>query len=250
MKKEDWDKLLKKYLEGETSLPEEEKLREYFSEDDSKETDKPMTDIFAAFQEMGQLTGPEDLPGRIDTILSEEEYDRKKSAPVARLNGINLLIRVAAVLLLTVGGFAAGMWYANTGSSGKKALDADVLSARFEQASASERIKLIRTEYDKSGENSGMEQVLIQAMNNDDNVNVRLAAAEALFHFRSDPYVRKALIRSLANQTDPNVQITLIDMLVKMHEKSAISEMRVLLLKKDLNPIVRYKLENGVGALS
>ncbi len=250
MKKEDWDKLLKKYLAGETTLAEDEKLREYFSEDDHSEAEKSMSDIFTAFREMGQLTGPENLPDHIDKLLTENEFDRNQGAPVARLNGLNLLMRVAAVLLITLGGFAAGLWYANGGPATKNTANVNILSARFEQASASERIKLIRTEYDKSGENRGMEQVLIQAMNNDDNVNVRLAAAEALFHFRSDPGVRKALIRSLANQTDPNVQITLIDMLVKMHEKNAITEMRVLLLKKDLNPVVRYKLEDGVGALS
>lgn len=249
MKTEDWDKLLKKYFEGETSLEEEKRLREHFAEGDGTESDKPTSDIFVAFREMGQLTGPETFQDHIDEFAGDNESAPKPGSPVSKMNGLRVLGRIAAVLVLTLGGFAAGIWYAGSRSVTKNTNVMDALTTRFEQASASERIRLIRSEYDKYGENSGMEQVLIQALNSDDNVNVRLAAANALFHFRADPLVRNAMIRSLPNQTDPNVQIALIDMLVKMHEKSAVTEMRVLLLKKDLNPIVRYKLEDGVGTL-
>jgi flagellar basal body-associated protein FliL len=197
-----------------------------------------------------QLSAPDDFWDKTDALLSEKETGDNPGAAVSRMNGWHLISRIAAVLLLTLGGFWAGTWYANNNSNIENATKTNVLAAKFEQASASERIKLIQTEYDKSSENAGIEQVLIQALNNDDNVNVRLAAAGALFHFRSDPNVRKALIRALPSQTDPNVQIALIDLLVKLHERKAVPEMRVMLLKNDLNPVVRYKLEDGLGSLS
>lgn len=247
MKTEDWDRLLEKYLEGETTLKEEQKLRNHFAGQNVPDKDKAESDILSAFSELRQLKSNRDLP---DSMFIENETIRTGGSTSFRTRGLHVLGRVAAVLILTLGGFAAGIWYANNGPARIKNGNADLLETRFEQASASERVRFIRAEYDKSGENNTIKQILIRALNNDDNVNVRLAAAEALYHFRSDQSVRKALIRSLPNQTDPNVQIALIDMLVRLHEKKAVPEMQVMLLKKDLNPVVRYKLEDGVGTLS
>ncbi len=250
MKTEDWDRLLEKYFDGKTTLKEENNLRDYYVGQDEDHPSNETSGIFHSYNELKQLSATDDFWDKTDALLSENESASDSGAVVSRMNGWHLISRIAAVLLLTAGGFFAGTWYANSDRITETAMNTSLLAAKFEQASVSERIKLIQTEYDKSSENAGIEQVLMQALNNDDNVNVRLAAAGALFHFRSDPNVRKALIRSLPNQTDPNVQIALIDLLVKLHEKKAVPEMRVMLLKNDLNPVVRYKLEDGVGSLS
>lgn len=249
MKTEDWDKLLEKYFDGNTTRDEEDQLRDHYAGQNDDNPADEISDIFHSYDELGQLSVSEDFWDKTEALLPENVSTGDPGAEVSRMNGWHLISRIAAVLLLTLGGFFAGTWYADSSRVMKTNTHSSVLAARFEQASASERIKLIQTEFDKSSENKGIERVLIQALNNDDNVNVRLAAAEALYHFRSDQSVRKALIRSLPNQTDPNVQITLIDMFVRLHEKKALPEMRVMLMKNDLNPVVRYKLEDGVGTL-
>ena len=67
--------------------------------------------------------------------------------------------------------------------------------------------------------------VLVRTMNGDPNTNVRLAALEALGKFHTEPNVRKALIESLSTQKDPVIQIALIQLMVKMKERSVIEQL-------------------------
>lgn len=122
-----------------------------------------------------------------------------------------------------------------------------------QQASASERISAV---YSSSRLQQGNPQldaeitdILIYTMNNDQNVNVRLAAAEALFKFRTEPRIGKALTNSLAQQNDPLMQITLIDMLVEMKQKSALNEMQKMLLRAETQDVVKQRLESSIAEL-
>ncbi|MBK8054641.1 MAG: hypothetical protein IPK35_15590 [Saprospiraceae bacterium] len=68
--------------------------------------------------------------------------------------------------------------------------------------------------------------VLIHTLNNDPSDNVKLAALESLENFVSEPYVKKSLIASLKTQTDPIIQIKLINIL---------SNARVNAIEEELN---------------
>jgi HEAT repeat protein len=92
-------------------------------------------------------------------------------------------------------------------------------------------------------------QVLINTLNFDPNPNVRLAACEALFRLRTDPRVGEAFVQSLPIQTDPNVQITLIEMLVELHERRAVPQLERLAKQRDALPVVRKQAEAGIGVL-
>jgi hypothetical protein len=60
---------------------------------------------------------------------------------------------------------------------------------------------------------------LFTTLNNDLNVNVRLVALEALTQFAKDAIVREGLVKSLAVQDSPMVQVALADVMVKLQEK-------------------------------
>ena len=92
-------------------------------------------------------------------------------------------------------------------------------------------------------------QLLINTLNFDENVNVRLAACQALAHFENEPLVREGLIQSLKIQTDPNIQITLIEVLVFMKEKRASQAMEQLSQDKQTMDIVRLKAEEAAAKL-
>src|SRR5690606_11397713 len=66
---------------------------------------------------------------------------------------------------------------------------------------------------------------LVNVLNMDDNVNVRIAAADALFKFGGKDIVRKAFIQALSREEDPNLQIRLINMLVMLNETRAIPKL-------------------------
>jgi len=62
---------------------------------------------------------------------------------------------------------------------------------------------------------------LLQAVNHDGNINVRLSAVDALQKFASGPEVALAMVDSIAQQESPLVQIALIDMLVQLDARGA-----------------------------
>jgi HEAT repeat protein len=74
-------------------------------------------------------------------------------------------------------------------------------------------------------------------------VNVRLAAVDALRNFTGNPVGRKGLVQALAKQDSPLVQIAILDQIVEVHEKSAVSAVQFLLSSNDLNPEVRQRAQ-------
>jgi len=91
---------------------------------------------------------------------------------------------------------------------------------------------------------------LLDTLNHDSNVNVRIAAAEALYLFYDHPRVKDELVHSLALQTSPLVQLTLIDLLVEIRERRAAEALRSLIQNEKLNPRVKERAELGLAQLS
>jgi HEAT repeat protein len=90
---------------------------------------------------------------------------------------------------------------------------------------------------------------LLSTLNSDPNVNVRLAAVDAMILFRDRSGVRDELIQSLSRQTSPLVQIALIDLLVQIQEKKALEALRRLIEDEKINPTVKAHAERGIEAL-
>jgi len=91
---------------------------------------------------------------------------------------------------------------------------------------------------------------LLQTLNNDPNINVRLAAVDALYLFSSSPEVKDRIVRSLAGQKSPMVQVALIDFLVGIREKRAVDAFKALIQNEKLNPDVKQKAEFAIQQLS
>lgn len=248
------ENLLNKYFDGETSLEEENYLRDYFLNNEVPEHLKKYIDLFAYFETAGHN---EILAGDLlDQIPDDDAGASKNTGSV-----IYWSVRAAAVFIILLVGFAAGVIYqqkavriypndiSSHSQGGVSVKDASWYN-QIQHASSSEQIQLIsQAELDpKAGDL--IIQTLITTLNTAGNVNVRMAAADALFKMRQNPVARRALIRALPGQTDPNVQITLIDLLIQMNDKQAVRPMQVMLMNKNLDKIVRNKLEEGIGILS
>ncbi|WP_210489663.1 HEAT repeat domain-containing protein [Rufibacter aurantiacus] len=130
-----------------------------------------------------------------------------------------------------------------------------VLTARTSavSSSASDRLQLVtqglKTEGLTEQESKKIIKLLVKTMNHDGNLNVRLAACEALYQFKDHKEVRKAFIHALGTQTEPLMQLTLIEMVVKLKEATAVPQLERLMHKEDLLPIVKYKAQEGLGTL-
>jgi HEAT repeats/Putative zinc-finger len=93
-------------------------------------------------------------------------------------------------------------------------------------------------------------QALLETLNNDPNVNVRLASVDALYLFYDHPEVKEGLIDALARQTSPLVQMSLINLLVEIRERRAAEALERLIQDEKLNPKVKKRAELGLVQLS
>jgi len=93
-------------------------------------------------------------------------------------------------------------------------------------------------------------EALVRTLNEDPSVNVRLAAVDALYLFAGQPGVKEELVRALAVQGSPLVQVALIDTLVDVREKRALEALKLLAGNVKLEPAVRRKAESGIRELS
>lgn len=91
--------------------------------------------------------------------------------------------------------------------------------------------------------------VLVKTLNGDRNVNVRMAAAYALSKYANLTSVRDSLVNSLSLQSDPILQVTLINILVNLKEKSALQPIEKIISDKKTLKDVKSVAENGMKSL-
>lgn len=120
----------------------------------------------------------------------------------------------------------------------------------MEQASATERLKGINLTAATTSPSTQIIDSLLQTASSDPNINVRLAAVDALYLFRDQPKVREGLVQSLSQQDSPLVQVALIDLFVSMKEKRAVDALKSLIQDQKLFPEVREKAQMGLQQLS
>ncbi len=120
----------------------------------------------------------------------------------------------------------------------------------LKQASPSER--LMGVSWSSRIDQPGGEIItaLLETLDHDSNVNVRLAAVDALYLFYGHREVKDGLVRSLAGQTSPLVQLALIDLLVGIRERRAAEALEGLIQDHKLNPKVKKRAELGLVQLS
>ncbi len=136
------------------------------------------------------------------------------------------VFRLAAAAVLVAAGFLAGRMTAQT-------RDIEVLQEQvsgladlvtislMNRDSAIERIEGLSLAAGVENPDDRFLSLLLNTLDTDPNVNVRLAAVSALANFRDSPFVRAELVTSLARESSPLVQVSLIDLLAVMREKTA-----------------------------
>jgi len=120
----------------------------------------------------------------------------------------------------------------------------------LQQQSAGERLRGV--DYTGSMQTMQPEVVaaLIQAVAHDANVNVRLAAVDALSKVATHPGVVESLTRSLPQQDSPMVQAELIDYLINAHDRQAVGTLEQLAARPNLNPAVLERTHYALQQLS
>jgi HEAT repeat protein len=130
-----------------------------------------------------------------------------------------------------------------------KSMKEMLILSKLQQPVASERIVAASYLEQVSAPDKDVLNALIQTMNTDKNSNVRMAAMNALTKFRNEQLVADALVESLASQTDPIIQISLINILVEMQDTRAVDKMKQIIEDNSTNESVKKLAEEGILTL-
>lgn len=269
MKENYWQEKLIDYAEGNLSKKDKSFFESHLK--DSKQLQEELEDyqlMSKAFGELEEHHPPAGMEIRFVEFLEKEKasFDKNSSSGIQRGIRIGWIQMAAAVALLLLGVFLGNEFCNNAGSTNeaemkkfyaqneeiKKELEENkkMMIELLEEKSTSRRISAVNYSYQIEKGDDEIYQALIKAMNTDKSINVRLAAMEGLAKFGEDQKVRNALIQSLNLQTDPAVQINLINILVQLNEKNAIPQMEKIINNKDIDNKVKDEARFGIIKMS
>ncbi len=213
---------------------------------------------------------PEEQPGpslrrdfyrRLETLAATERrpWRERLRRLLPDLRTVPLAMRLAAAVLVVAVGFGAGFFMGNGRENGSGKIErlsreVDNLQQQMtlsllSQPSASARLQGISLTSRVQEPDPSLIAALLDTMDNDPSVNVRLSAVDALYLFSGREDVKTALSASLARQTSPLVQIALIDLLVSLKEKQAATALKKLLNDKKIIPEVQQRAQLGIGKI-
>lgn len=168
-------------------------------------------------------------------------------------------MQLAAAVLVVAVGFGTGLFVGRGGSAERERIEQlsrEVVQLRgqaslslLSQNSAAARLQGISLAAQDPQPGVELRRKLLQVLDGDPSVNVRLQAVDALYLYASDPEVRAALSASLARQTAPQVQVALIDLLVAFREKQAASALKKLMADEKILPEVQQRARAGVDLI-
>jgi len=119
----------------------------------------------------------------------------------------------------------------------------------LKEESSSYRIKALDYAEDLTTPDENVIAILVKTLNTDKNVNVRMAAAYALSKYADQQPVCDSLVRSLSLQSDPILQVTLINILVERREKSAVKPIQKIIADENTLDDVKSVAENSIKYL-
>jgi len=115
--------------------------------------------------------------------------------------------------------------------------------------SASQRIKAVSYAEEMSNPDQKVIETLVGTLNHDKNVNVRLAALYSLGSWADNRMVRDSLVASLPRQTEPLIQVMLINLLAEKKDSRIVAPIQEILSNKKTLPVVKDAAERSLKTL-
>ncbi len=125
-----------------------------------------------------------------------------------------------------------------------------VALSMLQQQSASQRLEGVSWTTRVSGPDPQVLNALFHTLRFDSNVDVRLASLDALSRYAGSPEIRRELVDALQNQQSPLVQIAIVDLLVDLHDRSAVPQFMKLEQGSKLDPTVKKRVDWGIEQLN
>jgi hypothetical protein len=173
----------------------------------------------------------------------------------------SIFLKIAAgIALLILGAFLGNFIQKNIATQNSSAQLDDyhdkekdqnkvVMYTLLNEESPSERIKAVNVVEDCDSPDLKVLNALIRVLNDDNNVNVRLAAAYTLSKFLNSSQVRDSIVESLGKQTEPIIQVVLMNILTEKMEIKAVAPMKKIISDKNTIEQVKNVAEKSIQVL-
>lgn len=257
MEKEKLESLLIDYIDGRLGEAEKQAVeQELVKNAEAYTLYEQLKEVIHAMDRSARLEPSPKLRKSFDTMIAEEMASSKQTRTIFFQPAF---YRVAAAVALLVVGGGIGFWISQHQRQQEEIArlkedlqkTKELMMARLDnQQSPSQRILGVMAAYEVTKADDEIVDALVNTMNEDPNSNVRLAAIDALKKFHQEPRVRKALIAALGTQTDPIVQIALIQLMVDMKETQAVKSLQKIIDNNDVLPVVKDEAHAGIFKLS
>jgi hypothetical protein len=257
MNRETLEMLLIDYIDG--KLTPEEKLQveqELVNNKDAYILYEQLKEVIHTMERSAKLEPTVKLKSSFDKLLEEEIQSTKKPKVIFFQPAF---YRVAAAIALIVLGGGIGYWISKYQQQQQELADIRkevqatknmMMTMLDNHHSASQRVLGATVALKMERPDDEIIHVLANAMNEDSNTNVRLAALDALSKFNKEQSVRKLLIASLTTQKDPIVQIALIRILVEIRAQGAVKELQRITNDEESLKEVKDEAHAGILKLS
>lgn len=256
MEKEKLESMLIDYIDGKLSGADRHLVeQELIQNPEAYTLYEQLKEVVDAMDKSASLEPGRSLKGNFDRIL-QQEIDQQRQTKTIKFQPF--YYRAAAVItLLIVAG--AGYWIYKDQQREyeivalRKEMEATkrmMMAMMNNEQSASQRITGVAVAYQFEKADDEIVGVLVKTMNEDPNTNVRMAALEALSKFHAEPKVREALIRSMAIQKDPVVQIALIQLMVSIKERGVMKDLERMTKDETIMKAVKDEAYSGIFKLS
>lgn len=261
------EQLFADYLEDKLTAKQKQELETLLAEDDAlRDEFEDLKAFYADMHKPVELEPKANLDLGFYMMLEKEKGAEQKKKDKAQNSAMRVswlnspLLKYAAGVMLLLGIFMIGRRTADKNLGDLNEItkiknDVEetkqlVMLSMLKRESASERIQAVNYSYDINNPDNEVLKALIKTLNNDTNINVRTAAAEALSHFGDEKIARDALIQTLHKQEEPTLQITIIDILANLGDKRAVKPIQKLLQNNDTDELVKRKAMESVKVLT
>ncbi len=239
---------------------EAEELKGIWMKLDTIPAEKPDSDAMRArFDVMVEAyrNGMDHAPRRISWNSVNDWFGKWWPQQPALQFGLTMSLLIAGVL--------AGRWYSSpavvaTLTAGQttqivqmrdelRDMRQMIALSLMQQQSASERLKGVSWSNQIDRPDTEVLNALLDTLMHDQNINVRLAAIDALKKFGQRQIVRSGVLTALTKQDSPMVQAALIDYVVELNEKDSVPALRQIVNDATANETVRKRAEWGLEQL-
>jgi len=266
MRKQKIEEYKMEYLDPATSAKRRDELRDILTRLDQMDDALDMEKVFS---ELGKIHTPH--PSRAMTtnfftmlkdyernISEENSFWEKLLTWFQSFDRQKITLRFAFSLLLVFTGWIIGYRFTPNPAYDRqvqymsteiKEMKSMLTQAMLNQPSPSQRIKTINQIGEQMEIDDQIVTALINILNEDPNVNVRLIAVETLAKLSDNSRVRAGLVASISKQDSPLLQLALADIMTILNETKAVEHFKLLLRRKDLNDVVRSKITQSIEIL-